>query len=74
MPGKETEVPRLIPVAKWDQYHPWPSPQSIRNRLHAAKGGKDPEFLECIVKVGGRVLIDEAKFFNWIELTSETNR
>ncbi len=57
---------RYIPVAKFDLYHPWPTPQSIRNRIHCAKRGTDPDFLRCIKKVGGRVLVDEAAFLRWL--------
>ena len=49
---------RYIPVAQFDQYHPWPTPQSIRNRIHAAKRGTDADFLKCIKRAGGRVLVD----------------
>ena len=58
---------RYIPVSKFDQYHPWPTPQSLRNRYHAAKRGIDPEFLNCIKKVGGRVLVDELAFLTWLK-------
>lgn len=58
---------RYIPVAKFDNYHPWPTPQSIRNRIHAAKRGTDPDFLKCIVHAGGRVLVDEQAFLCWLE-------
>ena len=58
---------RFIPVASFDKYHPWPTPQSIRNRIHAAKRGTDPAFLNCIKWVGGRVLVDEAAFLSWLD-------
>ena len=61
---------RYIPVARFDEYHPWPTPQSIRNRIHAASRGSDPDFLKCIKRVGGRVLVDEHAFLEWLESAS----
>ena len=63
---------RYIPVAQFDQYHPWPTPQSIRNRIHAAKRGTDADFLKCIKWAGGRVLVDEQAFLSWLETQSAT--
>lgn len=63
---------RYIPVAKFDQYHPWPTPLAIRNRIHAARRGTDADFLKCIKKVGGRVLVDEEAFFAWLENQDDT--
>lgn len=63
---------RYIPVAKFDQYYPWPTPQGWRNRIHAAKRDPDadPNFLKCVKKVGGRLLIDELAFLTWVETQS----
>lgn len=58
---------RYIPVSKFDEYHPWPTPQSIRNRIFAARRGADTDFLNCIKHVGGRVLVDERAFLEWLE-------
>ena len=63
---------RHIPVATFDKYHPWPTPQSLRNRIHAAKRGTDPNFLNCIKKVGGRVLVDEQAFLRWLNDQADT--
>ena len=65
------ENTRYIPVAEFDKFHPWPTPRAIRNRIHAARRGKDPDFLKCIRKVGGRVLVDEQAFLAWLENQSE---
>ena len=64
---------RYIPVAKFDEYYPWPTPGSIRNRIIAAKRGTDPDFLSCIRKVGGRVLVDERAFLDWLDKQAESN-
>ena len=61
---------RYIPVSKFDEYHPWPSPRAIRNRIHAAQRGTDVDFLNCIKWVGGRVLVDEQAFLKWVETQS----
>ena len=54
---------RLIPAAKWDQYHPWPSKGGLRFIIfNAKKNGFD-----AARRVGRRVLIDEAAFFAWVE-------
>ena len=59
---------RFIPIAKLDEYHPWPSPGAARVMISKAEAGRgDPAFLNCIVRVRGRVLINEAKFLAWIE-------
>ncbi len=63
---------RYIPVAQFNKYHPWPTPQSIRNRKHAAERGNDPDFLKCIKKVGGRVLVDEQAFLRWLTDQADT--
>jgi hypothetical protein len=63
----ESRNTRFIPIPKWNDFHPWPTPQGIRNRIHAAKRGTDPDFLDCIKNVRGRVLVDEAAFLAWID-------
>ena len=55
--------PRLIPVSKFDQYHPDPSPAALRWMIFTNKNG----FNCCVVRRGKRVLIDEAKYFKWLE-------
>ena len=54
---------RLVPVTKWNQYHPWPSIGGIRH-LIAHKQEKKCE--QIFVKAGGRWLIDEQAFFSWV--------
>lgn len=71
--NNEATQTRYIPVSQFDRYHPWPTPRAIRNRIHAAKRGTDPEFLKCIKWVGGRVLVDEQLFFVWLERQADAN-
>lgn len=62
-----TESDRFIPVNEWNDFYPWPTQGSIRVRIcDAEKGRGDPEFLNCIIRVGRRVLIDENKFVEWV--------
>ncbi|HCU23927.1 MAG TPA: hypothetical protein DF383_02830 [Deltaproteobacteria bacterium] len=61
---QESPQRRIIPITKWNQYHPWPPPGGLRHLVfHADKNG----FNQCILRAGRRVLIDEQKFFSWLE-------
>ena len=58
------EQRRLITVRDWPKYHPWPTSSAWRWYIfHAEKNGIG----RCIRRVGRRVLIDEAEFFNWVD-------
>ena len=62
---------RFIPVNQWNDFYPWPTEGSIRVRIcDAEKGRGDAGFLNCIVRIGRRVLIDECKFIEWVRLHS----
>lgn len=51
---------RIIPLTEWPQYHPWPPIGGLRHMMfHAQTNG----FKKAFLKVGRRVLIDEAAFF-----------
>jgi hypothetical protein len=55
---------RLIPVTQWNDHHHWPPIGGLRHLIfNADKTG----FNACIRRVGRRVLIDEAQFFEWIK-------
>ena len=69
----DSQPTRYIPVSQFHNYHPWPTPRAIRNRIHAAQRGKDSEFLHCIKWVGGRVLVDEQAFLKWVETQSASS-
>lgn len=51
---------RIIPLADWPKYHPWPPIGGLR---HIAFNLETSGFKRAILRVGGRVLIDEAAFF-----------
>lgn len=53
---------RFIPISKWPEYHPDPSPSSLRWMAFS-----DPEFRrKCIVKRGRKHLINEEAYFKWL--------
>jgi hypothetical protein len=55
---------RYIPVPDWSKHHPWPSISGLRNLIfNRDKNG----FSKVVKKVGKRVLIDEAAFFEWMK-------
>lgn len=61
---------RYIPVPEWPNYHPYPTIAGLRNFINK----KDTNGFDKVVKrVGKRVLIDEAAFFEWIENQQKTN-
>lgn len=52
----------LIPVTHWSEIHPWPPIGGLRHLVfHAETNG----FNKVIRRIGRRVLIDEAAFFEW---------
>ncbi len=55
---------RLIPAAKWHQFHPWPPAGGLR---HLIFFGKSNGFDSVVRRIGRRVLIDEAAFFAWAD-------
>ena len=68
----DNQQTRRIPLAQFNEFHPWPSVRSMRNRIHAARTrDDDPEFLECVEWCSGRVLVNEQKFLRWLENRAE---
>jgi hypothetical protein len=68
--NKTTEPPtirgvrKLIPIAQWPDHHAWPSVAGLRWMIfNKDKNG----FTKAIVRSGRRVLIDEEKFFEWLD-------
>lgn len=57
-------ITRYIPVPSWNKYHEWLTVGGLRHLIHK----KDENgFAKVVKKVGKRVLIDEAAFFEWID-------
>ena len=59
---REKRKSRLIPLTKWNQYHPWPSIAGLR---HLIAYSKEKRCTEVFVKAGGRWLVDEEAFLDW---------
>jgi len=54
---------RYIPVPEWNKFHIWPKDSGLRHLIfNKEKNG----FNKVVKKVGKRVLIDEAAFFEWV--------
>lgn len=54
---------RYIPVPSWNNYHEWPALGGLRSLIfNKHKNGFD----RVVKKIGKRVLIDEAAFFEWV--------
>lgn len=57
-------IKKLIPVSKWSDFHDWPPMGGLRHLIsNARKNGFD----KCIVRIGRRILIDESRFFEWVD-------
>ena len=54
---------KLITVPDWGKHHSWPPEGGLRHLIfHAETNGFDA----VVRRVGRRVLIDEAAFFDWV--------
>ncbi len=61
MQSEQTTVhTRLIPLTDWNRYHCWPPIGGLRNLMFFREANG---FATAFKKVGRRVLIDEAEFF-----------
>ena len=56
---------RLIPVTDWNKFHNWPPVGGLRHLIFNAESNG---FSPAIKRVGRRVLIDEARFFEIVEI------
>lgn len=54
---------RLIPVTEWNQHHSWPPLGGLRWLIFKESING---FHRVVRRVGRRVLIDEAAFFEWV--------
>ena len=60
--------PRYILLVDWNLHHAWPTQGALRHLMqYRATNG----FASAFVKVGNRVLIDEAKFFEAVARRNE---
>jgi hypothetical protein len=60
--GRAPAVTQLIPVTRWNESHTWPSVGGLRHLIFFAKTNG---FEKVLRRIGRRVLIDEAAFFEW---------
>lgn len=61
---------KLIPVTAWPAHHAWPPIGGLRHLIfHARSNGFDA----VVRRVGGRVLIDEKAFFDWVNSQEVTH-
>jgi hypothetical protein len=65
---QENENLKLIPVSKWNDFHPYPTVKAIRQLIFF----KDENgFKKVLRKIGGRLYIVESEFFNWVQETGK---
>jgi hypothetical protein len=62
--NNERSERRLIPVTKWGEFHLWPPIGGLRHLIFYEQTNG---FHHCVVRLGRRVLIDEVKFFEWVD-------
>ena len=53
-----------IHVTNWNEHHDWPTTGGLRHLIFNAKTNG---FNKVVVRIGGRVLIDQEEFFDWLE-------
>lgn len=58
-----TSTTKLIPVTVWAERHAWPPIGGLRHLIFFAESNG---FNRVVKRVGRRVLIDEAAFFEWV--------
>ena len=56
---------RLIPLARWHEYHNWPTEASLKFLIHKAK---EKHFEDVFFKTNNRIIIDEQKLFEWFRI------
>lgn len=63
-PEKPEKQVKLIPISEWANYHDYPTVKSLYQKWHNRdKNGFD----YCAFKDGSRVLINEDKYFEWVQ-------
>lgn len=60
----EDSIRKLIPCTEWCKHHSWPPIGGLRHLIfHSKTNG----FEKVVKRVGRRVLIDEQKFFEYVD-------
>lgn len=58
---------KYILLTEWEKHHDWPGQNSMRWKIFKADRDENDLFRGCYVRAGNRILINETKFFKWIE-------
>lgn len=66
----ETKQPRLIPLAQWNKYHSYPTVGALRQYKHY-NTDNFCEVLEFGGLKGGKILMNEDKYFEWEQKRSK---
>lgn len=61
---EDTAKRRLIPLTRWNDYHPYPSVSALRALVFNSKTNG---FDKVIRKVGKRILLDETAWFQFVD-------
>lgn len=74
-PNKITQEPsRVIPLSEWNDYHSYPTIGALRQyRFYGEQNGFN-EVIEYGGNSGGRLLINEQKFFHWLNKRKASNK
>lgn len=64
---EQVEKERLIPLSKWNDYHPYPTVGALRQYYFYKDSNGFAEVCENGGMNGGRILIKEQSLFRWIE-------
>lgn len=68
----QTANRRLIPLARWQDFHPWPSAQALRHyRFQAANDPAYAAWRRVFRTAGRRVLVDEQEFFALLDQSAQ---
>lgn len=60
------QTSRLIPLAKWEEYHPYPTVGALRQYHFYKDSNGFGDVVEYGGENGGTILIDENKLFQWL--------
>ena len=63
----QAEQERLIPLSKWNDYHPYPTVGALRQYYFYRDSNGFSDVCENGGMNGGRILIREKALFDWIE-------
>ena len=72
-PEKEEKKSRVIELSKWNEYHPYPTVGALRQYYFKKDKNGFAEVVEHGGENGGRILINEDKFFEWQASRKKSN-